>query len=268
MEREKEEQKKRTTITRRSTINYSIITVNREAAYYTPIATMPTEMRPCWNRISTYQQFSFLIDARSDCRDRAITISSVNRVMMILFLFLFCSWSLIGTTQHNTTTKISVIIEWKYYAMDTKEWTLALPEQFDINNFLLDFFFTCHSSHIHACTSQREENFGWLSLARNAQHCAANAEAHQNIYEFCWSSEDNANAKSSRDIDRTIVTQWVLNWYQRYVAMKTLNLNTISIKKIETIVVSPEERNADERTTAIEHREATTDMNHTYVSLS
>lgn len=151
MEREKEEQKKRTTITRRSTINYSIITVNREAAYYTPIATMPTEMRPCWNRISTYQQFSFLIDARSDCRDRAITISSVNRVMMILFLFLFCSWSLIGTTQHNTTTKISVIIEWKYYAMDTKEWTLALPEQFDINNFFLTFFsLVIHLIFMHA----------------------------------------------------------------------------------------------------------------------
>lgn len=32
---------------------------------------------------SSYQQLSFLIEARSDCRDRAITISSVSRVIVV-----------------------------------------------------------------------------------------------------------------------------------------------------------------------------------------
>ena len=34
-------------------------------------------------RSGTYQQFNFLIDARSDCLDRATTISSVSRVMVL-----------------------------------------------------------------------------------------------------------------------------------------------------------------------------------------
>lgn len=43
-----------------------------------------TEMRRHPNRSWTYQQFSFLMDAKSDCRDRAITISSVNRVIVFV----------------------------------------------------------------------------------------------------------------------------------------------------------------------------------------
>lgn len=35
----------------------------------------------------TYQQLSFLIDAKSDCLDRAITISSVRRVIIIVWSF-------------------------------------------------------------------------------------------------------------------------------------------------------------------------------------
>lgn len=35
--------------------------------------------------LTTYQQFSFLIDPRSDCLERAITISSVSRVIIVGF---------------------------------------------------------------------------------------------------------------------------------------------------------------------------------------